>query len=37
MVAVRYDREVDRLEPLLVDGRVYFMGPMSAKPTMRSQ
>jgi hypothetical protein len=37
MVAVIYDREVDRLEPLLVEGRVYFVGRMFAQPTMRSQ
>ncbi|XP_062220223.1 replication protein A 70 kDa DNA-binding subunit B-like isoform X3 [Phragmites australis] len=37
MAAVIYDDEVDRFEPLLVEGRVYYVWRMSAEPVMRNQ
>ncbi|KAJ1259915.1 hypothetical protein BS78_10G192300 [Paspalum vaginatum] len=37
MGAVIYDDEVDRLGPLLVEGRAYYVWRMSARPIYRNQ
>ncbi|KAL6634795.1 hypothetical protein ACP70R_027466 [Stipagrostis hirtigluma subsp. patula] len=37
MAAVIYDDEVDRFDPLLVEGRVYYVWRMSAEPIMRNR
>ncbi len=37
MGAVIYGNEVDRLGPLLVEGRAYYVWRMSARPIMRNQ
>ncbi|XP_062195878.1 uncharacterized protein LOC133899016 isoform X1 [Phragmites australis] len=37
MAVVIYDDEVDRFEPLLAEGRVYYVWRMSAEPVMRNQ
>jgi hypothetical protein len=36
MVAIIYDDLVERFGPLLVEGRVYYVGRMSAEPVMRN-
>jgi hypothetical protein len=35
MTAIVYDDQVERLEPLLVEGRVYYVRKMFAEPVMR--
>jgi hypothetical protein len=35
MTAIVYDDQVERLEPLLVEGRVYYVQKMFAEPVMR--
>ncbi|XP_037410249.1 uncharacterized protein LOC119273034 [Triticum dicoccoides] len=37
MAAVVYDDDVDRFDPLLVEGRVYYVWKMLAEPIMRNQ
>jgi hypothetical protein len=36
MVAIIYDDLVERFDPLLVEGRLYYVGRMSAEPVMRN-
>lgn len=35
MAAVVYDEDVDRFDPLLVEGRVYYVWQMLAEPIVR--
>jgi hypothetical protein len=37
MAAIMYDAQVERFEPLLVEGRLYYMHMMIVKPIMSNQ